>query len=57
MTDLFRFIGANGSLGYVRGEIYMLTLFGSGTREVQILYPAPCPYDSWALFFENWERV
>ena len=56
MQDLFIFKGEDGSLGYEKGKIYLLHLMGSISSPA-ILMPHYCPYDSWELFLENWERV
>lgn len=56
MQDLFKFVGEDGSLGYEKGKVYLLHLMGSVSSPA-ILLPHYCPYDSWELFLENWERV
>lgn len=58
MNDLFKFIGDDNSLGYIKGKIYMLELQGRGMYgKVEIILPKRCPYDSWNAFFENWVRA
>jgi hypothetical protein len=54
-VGLFRFKGEDGSLGYRKGRIYRLKI--TGWQIICIQLPYRCPYDSWELFFENWEKV
>jgi len=55
-----KFIGANGSLGLRRGEVYKLTpLIGSHPITVAIsgIHGSTitrCPYGSFEKLFENW---
>ncbi len=55
MTDLFRFIGEDNSLGYREGQIYQLHVIG-GVSPIVVL-PFYCPYKTYEVFFYNWERV
>lgn len=55
MTDLFKFVGKDGSLGFIKDKIYMLTLVGH--LAPTITSPTYCPYEAWEAFFKNWERV
>ena len=68
MTDFFKFIGQDGSMGFETGKIYLLTLsdyYHKGKIKLSIISSLPivlavggyCPYDSCEKFFDNWERV
>jgi hypothetical protein len=69
MTDFFRFIGEDGSMGYRAGKIYLLTIsdwYHNGVSTLSIISSLPrvfkkigiyCPYSSCETFFKNWERV
>jgi len=64
ITDLFKFTGEDGSMGFCNGEIYLLKIM-AGSSNILITTSSPtamerwqvCPYDSWFSFFQNWERV
>jgi hypothetical protein len=50
MTDFFRFIGEDGSLGYRTGKIYLLTIRSrDNTPEIVrgLFTRLVCPYWSW----------
>lgn len=52
------FTGSDGSLGYVRGRRYTLTLrslFYSDALE--IVSPVMCPYANLTAFLRNWQSV
>lgn len=52
-----RFTGADGSMGYRRGEVYDVITAEEpgGTRpRVRIISPRPVPYESWDAFWANW---
>ena len=69
MTDFFKFIGQDGSMGFENGKIYLLTVsswYHDGDLVLAIINSTPlvfkevggyCPYDSCEAFFNNWERV
>lgn len=66
MTGLFRFIGQDGNLGYIKGEVYCLEIRGHVKPVIVApIIPRPkgypeydyVPYDSWNKFLENWEIV
>ena len=63
MKDLFRFIGKDGSMGYRKGQVYMLEIWGYQQPVIKapILVPphtaTQIPYTSWNALLENWERV
>lgn len=53
-----RFIGKNGSMGLVHGEIYDVKIM---SNSIYILAywstcPHPCPYSSPQTFAANWEN-
>lgn len=62
-----RFIGEDGSLGYVKGRIYVLCLatwfdFRRFKLAPRIVYSfenhrGACPYGSQEAFNKNWEKV
>lgn len=43
------FLGSNGSMGFIKGEVYILTI-----HENRIVSPKHCPYDSTEAFLRNW---
>lgn len=55
----YRFIGTDGSLGYRKGQVYVLVVDRPGEKyPVQIVGGGvPCPYSSEAAFRENWEQA
>jgi len=68
MTDFFRFIGKDVSMGFEKGKIYLLTIsdwYHKNTTALSIIRSVPtvldindyCPYSTCETFFENWERV
>ena len=53
----FKFIGADGSMGLKKGEVYELkTSIISGILQVRWRKEFCCPYSSLEKFLENWER-
>lgn len=64
MTELFKFIGADGSMGLRHGQLYALTVEKTGwfqsifhKENVAIINPFYCPYNSWETFYLNWEYI
>lgn len=53
-SGYFKFVGANGSNGYLNGRVYKLHL-NQHSDGVTIMAPRFCPYDTNTLFYENWE--
>lgn len=54
----YRFIGKDGSLGFVTGNIYDLEVCRDNNGIT--IYSKPgvrCPYSSWKTFQKNWESV
>lgn len=56
-SDLYRFKGENGSMGYVTGAPYRLTIRTDKNGRIWITDPNQCPYDSPEAFWANWEEV
>lgn len=54
----YKFKGANGSLGFITGNVYDLEVF---KKDNEVLIYAKsgvkCPYQNWDKFKENWEPV
>lgn len=67
MSDLFRFIGEDGSMGLTHGNVYLVNLTVERHTAFYKAMPTArlpelssnwkCPYQSWETFLENWERV
>ena len=70
MTDFFKFIGEDGSMGFENGKIYLLTIsdwYRNDKRVLAVINSIPhttnyvlgdyYPYESCEAFFNNWERV
>ena len=57
-----KFIGANGSMGLIKGQIYKVTVKTMGkyiwvTWQDKFLLYVSCPYSSPQSFAENWEKI
>lgn len=55
MTVVARFKGQQGSLGYVCGKVYILTIHNNYIKRAD--GTGVCPYSSLEAFFENWTVV
>ena len=61
MKVIAKFKGKNGSLGYVNGRTYMLTIREQPNGSIWITrkeeYGGSCEYSNIIKFFENWTDI
>lgn len=55
---LYKFIGRNGSMGFMNGQIYNLKLYQDNKGKIVIeSNKGYCPYSSMESFNKNWKVV